>query len=163
MRSSNVAPMRIFPHPESSLPFISKPDDRNVRYGTELLQYQNDRTLILGQELLTLVLSGYKVTSTVIEHRKNRRFALRLPLEIVRHGVETHKKGETRNMSSSGVLFTSNDPVAVGEPIEYLITFPRIPGSRSEVRLRCVGKVLRNYPAESEFAATLERYEFVRK
>lgn len=64
-------------------------------------------------------------------------------------------------MSSSGVLFTSDSPVPVGEPIEYLITFPRIPGSRSEVKLRCVGKVLRQ-DRESAFAATLERYEFVR-
>jgi len=31
-----------------------------------------------------------------------------------------------------------------------------------EVRVRCVGKVVRNEP-ESAFAATLERYEFVRK
>jgi hypothetical protein len=30
------------------------------------------------------------------------------------------------------------------------------------VRIRCVGKVLRGDP-ESTFAATLERYEFVRK
>ncbi len=64
-------------------------------------------------------------------------------------------------MSSSGVLFHSDDPVEVGEPIEYLITFPKAPGSRAEVRLRCVGKVLRDDP-ESTFAATLERYEFVR-
>jgi hypothetical protein len=59
------------------------------------------------------------------------------------------------------VLFTSETSIAVGEPIEYLITFPKPAGSRSEVRLRCVGKVLREDP-ESKFAATLERYEFVR-
>lgn len=64
-------------------------------------------------------------------------------------------------MSSSGVLFTSGAPVTVGESIEYLITFPRVPGSKAEVRLRCAGKVLRNDPEET-FAATLERYEFIR-
>ena len=53
-------------------------------------------------------------------------------------------------------------PVAIGEPIEYLITFPKAPGSNADVRLRCIGKVLRGDPA-STFAATLERYEFVRK
>ena len=95
------------------------------------------------------------------EQRKNQRFDLRLPLEIIRAGAHAETTGETRNVSSSGVLFTSPTPVAVGEPIEYFITFPRKPGSRVDVRLRCIGKVLRG--EQRSFAATLERYEFVRK
>src|ERR1700676_1066092 len=97
---------------------------------------------------------------TVTEQRKNKRFELRLPLEIV--GANPHVNGETRNVSSAGVLFTSTTPVPVGEPIEYLITFPKTPGVRTEVRLRCVGKVVREDMDMSEFAATLERYEFLR-
>jgi hypothetical protein len=114
---------------------------------------------------LTLVLYGYKVKSTVTnvnEQRRNQRFDLKLPFEIIRTGTDTKVVGETKNLSSSGVLFTSDTSVAIGEPIEYLITFPRPAGSRSEVRLRCVGTVLREDP-ESKFAATLERYEFLRK
>jgi hypothetical protein len=110
---------------------------------------------------LTLVLFGYKVESTVIEQRKNQRFELKLPFELVRTGANPKTIGETRNVSSSGVLFNSEIPVEVGEPIEYLITFPKAPGARAEVRIRCVGKVIRNDP-ETAFAATLERYEFVR-
>jgi hypothetical protein len=98
----------------------------------------------------------------VIEQRKNQRFELRLPFEIVRTGANLTTTGETKNVSSSGVLFRSTEAVAIGEPIEYLITFPKAPGSGAEVRLRCIGKVLRSDP-ESAFAATLERYEFVRK
>ena len=98
----------------------------------------------------------------MIEQRKNQRFELRLPFQIVSSSVNVKTSGETKNMSSSGVLFTSAAPVPVGEPIEYVITFPKAPGTRSEVRLRCVGKVLREGP-ESAFAATLERYEFVRE
>lgn len=97
----------------------------------------------------------------MIEQRKHQRFDLRLPFEIVRGETPSKAVGETKNVSSSGVLFTSDGPVTVGEAIEYLITFPRVPGSKSEVRLRCAGKVLRNDP-EDAFAATLERYEFVR-
>jgi len=97
----------------------------------------------------------------VIEQRKNQRFDLHLPFELIRAGGNGKPAGETRNVSSSGVLFTTPAPVEVGEPIEYMITFPTTPGSRSEVRLRCVGKVLRNDPEET-FAATLERYEFIR-
>jgi hypothetical protein len=65
-------------------------------------------------------------------------------------------------MSSAGVLFTSSQPVPIGEPIEYLITFPKAPGARAEVRLRCVGKVVREDLDLAAFAATLERYEFLR-
>jgi len=97
----------------------------------------------------------------VNEQRKHQRFELKMPFEIIRTGTDTKMVGETKNVSSSGVLFTSETSVAVGEPIEYLITFPKPSGSRSEVRLRCVGTVLRA-DAESKFAATLERYEFVR-
>ena len=67
------------------------------------------------------------------------------------------------NMSSCGVLFTAKERIPVGDQIEYFITFPRAPGSRSEVRLRCVGKVLREEEAATAFAATLERYEFLRQ
>src|SRR6266851_4296848 len=97
----------------------------------------------------------------MIEQRKNQRFELRLPFEIIRAGAKA-KTGETKNVSSSGVLFTSAAPVEVGEPIEYFITFPKAPGSHVEVRLRCVGKVLRG-DAQAAFAATLERYEFIRR
>ena len=96
------------------------------------------------------------------EQRKNQRFDLRLPFQIVGSGTNARINGETKNVSSSGVLFTSKAPVPVGDAIEYMITFPKAPGARSEVRLRCVGKVLRQ-ERESAFAATLERYEFVRQ
>jgi hypothetical protein len=111
---------------------------------------------------LTLVLSTYTVIDTVTEQRKNQRFDLRLPFQIVGSGTNVKINGETRNVSSSGVLFTSKAPVPVGDAIEYMITFPKAPGARNEVRLRCVGKVLRQ-ERESAFAATLERYEFVRQ
>jgi hypothetical protein len=98
----------------------------------------------------------------VTEQRKNQRFELRLPFQIIGSGPFPKTAGETRNLSSSGVLFTSASPLPVGEPIEYVIVFPKTPGTRNEVRLRCVGKVLRE-DTQSAFAATLERYEFVRQ
>jgi len=97
----------------------------------------------------------------MIEQRKHQRFELRLPFEIVGNDSPLKVRGETRNLSSAGVLFTSERQLPLGEPIEYLITLPRVPGARKDVRLRCVGKVLRE-DAESAFAASLERYEFLR-
>jgi hypothetical protein len=60
-------------------------------------------------------------------------------------------------------MFTARVPLVIGESIEYLISFPKAPGARALVRLRCVGIVTRLNLAESAFAATLERYEFMRE
>jgi hypothetical protein len=74
----------------------------------------------------------------------------------------------TKNISSTGVLFTAGAQPDLGGPIEYVITL-NLEGMQS-VCLRCVGKVLRSERALSagdphrffQIAATLERYEFVR-
>ena len=85
--------------------------------------------------------------------------------------MTTSKTGETRNLSSGGVLFTTDVPVDVGDPIEYMITLPTGSSSSGLVRLKCMGKVTRfdRHAIESQtkrsnaVAATLERYEFIRR
>ena len=69
---------------------------------------------------MTLDVPLYKLGITVTEQRKHQRFDLRLPFEIVAGEVKNKAKGETRNVSSCGVLFTSKAPVEVGSAIEYL-------------------------------------------
>lgn len=97
-----------------------------------------------------------------MEQRKAQRFDLRLPFELVRNGSETRsERGETRNVSSVGVLFEAEATVKIGDAVEYMITLPATPGGADGVRLRCLGKVVR-YGNKTEIAATLERYEFVR-
>ena len=98
----------------------------------------------------------------VIEERKRQRFDLKLPFEVILAQAHEESMGETKNLSSSGVLFTSELPFETGEPIEYLIKFPQTPGSRAEVHLRCSGQVLRK-EGESTFAATLERPKLLRR
>ena len=106
------------------------------------------------------------------EQRKTKRFEIQLPLELVRAGSEpVSRVGETRNMSSGGVLFTSEAEMPVGDSIEYLVTLPNAMAG-NPVRLRCMGKVIRNQGMQSTeaatarrpytVAATLERYEFIR-
>ncbi len=76
--------------------------------------------------------------------------------------------GETRNLSSGGVLFVSDTKVDIGEPLEYVINMTEAGG----VNLHCLGKVLRiELPLAGsgvpdnmyELAVTLERYEFLRR
>jgi len=107
----------------------------------------------------------------VIEQRKSKRFDLRLPVEVVRKSFQpTSSTGETKNLSAGGVLFSAHLEVDVGDPIEYVITFPTGSFDGGGVQLRCLGKVVRTEfaPGNGEsrnlslVAATLERYEFHR-
>jgi len=94
---------------------------------------------------------------------------MELPLSITRAGAKhVALPGFTKNISSSGVLFTSGAMPDLGGSIEYIITL-NLQGPQ-RVNLRCMGKVLRaedlhrNGEEQRSFAvaATLERYEFVR-
>jgi len=109
----------------------------------------------------------------VSEQRKNQRFELKLPIELVRaNGAEFPQVGETRNLSSGGVLFTSDGKLQKGDPIEYLVTLPA-QGTEAGLRLRCMGKVVRVDERDApeagaarhpfSIAATLERHEFLRR
>jgi hypothetical protein len=97
-----------------------------------------------------------------MEQRKAQRFELKLPLELIRKGSQPLSEyGETRNLSSVGVLFEAGAALRIGEPVEYMITLPGPPENGEKVRLHCLGKVVR-FAHEAGIAATLERYEFVR-
>lgn len=107
-----------------------------------------------------------------MEQRKAKRFEMKLPLKVVRNGVRPFSgAGETRNLSSAGVLFASDTKIEVGEPIEYVISLSPNSGAPNPVDLHCLGKVTRldatapewqNGSLPFEVAVTLERYEFVR-
>jgi hypothetical protein len=98
-----------------------------------------------------------------MEQRKAQRFELKLPLELIRKGSQPLSEyGETRNLSSVGVLFEAGAALRIGEPVEYMITLPGTPeNGDNKVRLHCLGKVVR-FSQQTGVAATLERYEFVR-
>jgi hypothetical protein len=104
-----------------------------------------------------------------MEQRRTRRFQMELPLSITRAGSEhVALPGFTKNISSTGVLFTSGAAPDLGGPIEYIITLNH--EGPQPVNLRCVGKVLRSERMQAngedrrsyQIAATLERYEFIR-
>jgi hypothetical protein len=105
-----------------------------------------------------------------MEQRRTRRFQLQLPLSITRSGaVRVELAGCTKNISSGGVLFTTEREPDLGGPIEYVITLTH--NGAQVVNLRCMGKIVRADGVEPgrdgaspayRVAATLERYEFVR-
>jgi hypothetical protein len=106
-----------------------------------------------------------------MEQRRTRRFQLQLPLSITRSGAtRVELAGCTNNISSGGVLFSTEAEPDSASPIEYVITLTR--EGPQAVSLRCVGRIVRSDREESgrdegppayRIAATLERYEFVRE
>lgn len=103
-----------------------------------------------------------------MEQRRTQRYKLELPLQIIELGGQpVNRMEQTRNISSGGVCFISPERVEVGNRIEYLIT---LSGSNPQVRIRCLGKVLRSFQPDVraegdpqyEVAVTMERYQFIR-
>ena len=96
------------------------------------------------------------------EHRKSKRFTLKLPLIILRCSENILEQScETANISSNGVLFHSAKTFEVGTVLEYTVTLVPGVGTKKPVRVHCLGKVVRK-AEDKTVAATLERYEFVR-
>jgi hypothetical protein len=90
---------------------------------------------------------------------------VRLPIQVTQIGASTvERSGETLDISSAGVLFESLTELHPGDRIEYVIT---LVANVPEVKLRCLGKVLRSdkhVDSESRFdtAVTIDRYHFLR-
>ena len=91
---------------------------------------------------------------------------MQLPLHILQLGDDrVARTVRTRDISTGGVCFFSDDTVEVGGRIEYVIT---LSDANPPVRIRCLGKVLRSQkreepvPPNFEVAVTMERYQFVR-
>jgi len=97
----------------------------------------------------------------MIERRKKQRFELRLGCEIVHAASGLRTRGWTKNVSASGVLFTSEERVNVGDSIDYSISFPPFRRSRRDIQLHCAGIVLREDP-DRAFAASMKWYKFTR-
>jgi hypothetical protein len=99
----------------------------------------------------------------MMEQRKKQRFELHLPYEIQRVPGRTSITGRIKNASSAGVLFACSTRISLGEKIEYSLTLPRAEWGDADVYVRCSGTVIRVDPAEEEFVASVDQYEFVRE
>jgi hypothetical protein len=104
----------------------------------------------------------------LVEQRRTQRYSIRLPLAVTRNGgARTEQAGFTRNISSTGVLFDAPEASDLSGFIEYIITLD--PAGPQPVHIRCVGRVVRSERATDDgqpsysVAATLERYEFLRR
>ncbi len=100
------------------------------------------------------------------EKRKERRFALSLPVQVrPRAPVADPVDSNTKDISASGICFLLPEKVEVGAEVEWEVTLPAELGPAS-LRIHCKGRILRVDPPDAlgriAVAATLDSYHFVR-
>ena len=94
------------------------------------------------------------------DRRANRRYDVTLDVRwtMIYRQVLYSGSGLTRNMSSGGILFETDDPPAVGRRIEMSIAWPALLDEAISLRLIIEGRVLR---ASGQLVAVgVERYQF---
>jgi hypothetical protein len=96
----------------------------------------------------------------------DRRTSNRLPIEReVRYKVLGGRKtikqtgtGKTLNMSSGGVLFTTETALPEGERVELAVSWPAQLNDTLPLKLVAMGRLVRT--DETSAAISIERYEF---
>ena len=96
---------------------------------------------------------------------KEVRCAVRFPLSLEAVVTYGHDQSPvlTRNVSASGVLFETHDPLKVGQGIDFSIRMPgNFLGAPSDVTVRCSGRVVRCSLSHGQYqaAATIDEYRF---
>jgi hypothetical protein len=92
-----------------------------------------------------------------------RRFPLILPIRCRRAGEEGWISGVTINISSSGVLFRTSEPLDIDTQVEMTIVLGESPARAGE--LRCDGHIVRIESGDSttpSMAAAFSRYNLQR-
>jgi len=99
------------------------------------------------------------------ERRTSRRFTMSLPLTLraARSSAAGERRGETRDVSFQGLYFWTQEELETGAPIEFVLTLPKEITMTRDVKIHCLGRVIRVEGQEQMrgVAARIERYEFL--
>jgi len=107
------------------------------------------------------LLGGSKVKK---DAQRARRFSLPLSLRYRSAGASLWHDGRIENISRSGVLFWTEEPLDVDTPVEMRIALPLL---RTSPGIVCRGRIVRTVlpsarHAPPGLAATISSYRFVR-
>ena len=99
------------------------------------------------------------------EGTDDRRNSNRLPIErevkykvLAGKNVKQMGMGKTLNMSSGGVLFTTEGPLPAGERVELSVSWPAQLNDTLPLKLVALGRLVRT--EETQAVLAIERYEF---
>ncbi|HKZ53773.1 MAG TPA: PilZ domain-containing protein [Candidatus Acidoferrales bacterium] len=79
------------------------------------------------------------------DRRGARRFFMELPVKVKlpSAGGPSTAATRTRDVSSRGLYFNVDWEVEVGSPIDFVLTLPQTITLSTDVRIHCVGRVVR--------------------
>jgi DNA-binding NarL/FixJ family response regulator len=95
------------------------------------------------------------------ERRNNARFPCRLAIsyQSLEHPILSGQgTSETLNISSKGILFTSNEKFHAGQLVQVSLDWPARLENQIPLKLVAEGRIVRN--AGGQTAMTIEKYEF---
>ena len=101
---------------------------------------------------------------TMLPGTRAMRYPIRIPIRYRVSGELHWHEGRTENISRSGVLFRTEDALAMRTAVEMLLTLPpEISGSREQATVICRGRVVRILPEhdgepQPALAATIAGY-----
>lgn len=110
------------------------------------------------------------------ERRGARRFQMSLPVQVTlpAEGRRTAATAQTRDVSFRGLYIMLEREFAVGAPIEFVLTLPKELTLSGDVRVQCMGRVVRVEKIEPQeprpgngsggrvgVAAVIDQYEFL--
>jgi c-di-GMP-binding flagellar brake protein YcgR len=114
----------------------------------------------------TIMKEADTASSSIASELKSadRRASVRFPIEQdVRYKVFNRNaieigSGKTINMSSNGVLFTTERTLVPGERVEVAVNWPAHLDNKCPLKLVTTGRVVRSEPGVAAIA--IDRYEF---
>jgi hypothetical protein len=80
------------------------------------------------------------------------RFPLHLPVRYRRMGDVEWRRGETENISRSGVLIRSHDPVEVDATVELLVALDARNAGSDRAEVLCSGRVVRTVSPSHDYS-----------
>jgi len=100
------------------------------------------------------------------EKRAARRFALRIPVSVVRNENSSHgEPGQVRDVSARGICLYLDSPIEQGSPLGFTLTLPPEITLTESIRVQCKARVVRVENGADDgkmaVAAVIEEYEFL--
>lgn len=98
------------------------------------------------------------------DRRHSDRFPLQCEMEyrvLSTFGEDQFGNGKTLNMSSRGILFTSDQVLPVGRRLELSISWPALRNRKLAIRLLARGRVVRVEYSLTAMAMEIQQHEFL--
>jgi len=106
--------------------------------------------------------------SSVIAPVRGRRYPIRMTLRYRTEADTQWQEARTVNISRTGVLFRTNNPLDIQTTLQMILLLPPELGGDDAAEVLCLGRIVRTVPPRSPdgpsfIAATISDYQFARK